>query len=424
MEPATSFKTQVLENGVEVIGQPMAGVESAAIGILVGTGARDEQPAHFGISHFMDQILFRGTEHLDARQLSERFDALGISYEAWAGLEMTLVSAVLLGDRVPAALDLLADVIRFPAFPEDAIESVRALLVQELRQREDQPAQKIMDLLRQRFFAGSALGHDILGTEETIQEIDRDALLGYWRNRYTANNMVISIAGKFEWSELLEQLERLTANWLQGSGRMVMHEPTPRTGIDVIERDTSQEHICFGFPAVAMPDPHYYAAALFAQALGGSSHSRLFQEVREKRGLAYAVQARVDGMEKTGMYRVYVGTSPERAHESVEVVMEEIAKAQESGLAEDELNLSKTRLKSQLVMRSESTSSRMISNLRSWWFEQKLYSLEDIRERIDRVTRAEIFELIQQLDIAHNLAAAALGPRTEQDLFGRVLARS
>jgi predicted Zn-dependent peptidase len=369
-------------------------------------------------------MLFRGTEHLDARDLSERFDALGISYEAYAGLEMTLVSAVMLGDKVPVAVDLLADVLRYPAFPQDAVENVRALLLQELRQREDQPAQKVMDVLRQSFFAGSPLGHDVLGTEETIRSIDRDALLGYWRDRYTANNVIISIAGKFDWPALVDQLERVTSTWFQGAGRMLLHEPQPRAGITLIERDTNQEHIGFAFPAVAVPDPYYYAAALFAQALGGSSHSRLFQEVREKRGLAYAIQARFDGLERTGLFRVYVGTSAERAHESVEVIVDELAKVQESGLTQEELDLSKTRLKSQLVMRSESTSSRMVSNLRSWWFEQQLYSLEQIRDRVDRVTLQEIADLVQRLDITHHLAAVALGPRSEQELFGRVLAPS
>lgn len=186
----------------------------------------------------------------------------------------------------------------------------------------------------------------------------------------------------------------------------------------------TQENIGFAFPGVPIGDPHYYAAALFSQALGGSSNSRLFQEVREKRGLAYAVQARFDGLEKTGLFRIYVGTSVERAHESVEVILREIRSAQDSGITQDELNLSKTRLKSQMVMRSESTSARMVANLRTWWFEQTLRGLDEIKERIDAVTVDEIRDLLQSLDISANLGAVALGPRTEQELFGSVLAQS
>ena len=424
MEPADVFMTELLDSGVQVVGQPMPGVESAALGILVGTGARDEQPPEFGVSHFTEQMLLRGTEHLDARQLSEQLDGLGISYDTSAGLEMTLVSAVLLGDKLPAAVDLLSDVVRYPAFPQDALESVRTLQLQELRQREDQPAQKVMDTLRQQFFAGSPVGHDVLGTEETVSALSRDELVRYWADRYTANNMVISVAGNFDWTALVQQLTRLTRAWPSGRERMLMHAPEPKTGHMVIERDTTQENMGFAFPGVPIADPHYYAAALLSQALGGSSNSRLFQEVREKRGLAYAVQTRFDGLEKVGLIRVYVGTSAERAHESVDVVMQELERVQREGITADEIRLSKTRLKSQLVMRSENTSSRMMANVRSWWFEQKLYSLQEIKDRIDRVTVEEILELVQRLEITRNLAVVALGPRSEQELFGRILAKS
>jgi predicted Zn-dependent peptidase len=330
----------------------------------------------------------------------------------------------MLGDRVPAALDLLADVVRFPVFPAEAVGNVRTLLLQELRQREDQPAQKAFDAARQRLFAGSPLSHDVLGTEETIETLDRDDLMAYWQDRYTANNMVVSIAGNFSWEEVTDQLERITASWPQGRGRMVMHEPRPHAGVGVIRRDLAQENIGIAFPAVPYSDPHYYAAALFAQALGGSSNSRLFREVRERRGLAYAVQARFDGLEKAGLVRIYVGTSAEQAHESVEVILEELRKVEQTGITEEELRLSKTRLKSQLVMRSESTSARMMSNLRSWWFEHKLHSLHEVRDEIDHVTVEEITALVQSLQITANLAAVGLGPRSEEELFGGVLARS
>lgn len=424
MEQNDVFVSSLLESGVQVVGQPMQGVESAAIGILIGTGARDEEPSEYGVSHFTEQTLFRGSEHLDARQLSDRLDSLGISYDSSAGLEMTLVSAVMVGDRVPAAIDLLADVIRFPAFPEEAVENVRALSLQELRQREDQPAQLVMDTLRQKLFAGSPLSHDVLGTQESIRSLHRDDLLSYWADRYTANNMIISIAGNFDWDAAVEQLGRITASWPSGAGRMVMQAPATQVGITVAQRETAQENIGFAFPGLSVTDPHYYAAALLSQALGGSSNSRLFREVRDKRGLAYAVQSRFDGFEKTGLFRIYVGTSAERAHESVAVVLEELRKLEAGGITEDELRLSKTRLKSQMVMRSESTSGRMAANLRSWWYEGRLRGLAEISERIDHVTVDEILNVLQTLHVTDNLSVAALGPRSEDELFGDIMART
>ena len=424
MDGTGEFFSGRLESGIEVVGQPMAGVESAAIGFLIGAGARDETEPNFGVSRALEQMLFRGTARMDARAISESFDALGVSYDSSAGVEMTLVSAVLLGTRLPQALALLVDCVRRPSFPADAIESVRALQLQEIRQREDRPAQKVMDALRRQFFLGSPVANDVLGSEESVDRLSRDVIAAYWQDRFIAPNIVISVAGNFEWDAVFEQLQQLTSGWPSAGRRSDVPEPTPRAGISVLYKDSSQENIGFVFPGVAVSDPRYYVAALVAQALGGSSHSRLFQEVREKRGLAYAVQARFDAMERTGMMRVYVGTSAERAHESVDVVLAELRKLERDGITDDELKLSKTRLKSQLVMRSESTLARMASNLRSWWFEERLYSLADLAERIDAVDGPAVDDLVSSIGITQHLTAVALGPRGEDELFGSVLTTS
>ncbi|MGH2444334.1 MAG: M16 family metallopeptidase, partial [Chloroflexota bacterium] len=409
---------------IQVVGQPMSGVESVAIGIVLGAGARDEENTKSGLSHFTEQMLFRGTDHLSARELSDRFDRLGIDYDSSAGVEMTLLSAVLVGNRLAEAIDLLADVVRFASFPEDAMDNVRALITQEIRQREDKPGQKVMDLLRQKFFAGSPLARDVLGSEESIGSIQRSDLVAYWRDRYTANNIVISVAGNFVWEPVLAQLRTITAGWPQGSGRMIMDQPATNSGFSAGHRESSQENIGFAFPGVRAGDKYFYAAGLLSQAFGGGSNSRLFREVREKRGLAYAVGSRFDGLEKAGIFRILVGTSGDRAHESVAVIMDELRKIEQEGITEEELRLSKTRLKSQMVMRSESTSARMAANLRSWWFEQRVYGLREVSDLIDSVTLGEIRSLIEGLGITKNLAAVAVGPRSEEELFGAILTRS
>jgi predicted Zn-dependent peptidase len=424
MDGTDEFFSERLESGIQVVGQPMAGVESASIGFLIGAGARDETERNFGVSHSLEQMLFRGTDSKDARQISENFDSLGISYDSSAGIEMTLMSAVLIGNRLPAALDLLVECLRRPSFPADEVESVRALQLQEIRQREDRPAQKVMDALRRQFFRGNPIANDVLGSEETVGALTRDDLQEYWRDRYTAGNIIVSVAGNFEWDSAIRQLQELTADWPADGGRSEPGVPEPHSGRFVLPKESTQENIGFAFAGVPVADSQYYAAALVAQALGGSSHSRLFQEVREKRGLAYAVQARFDGMERAGMMRVYVGTSAERAHESVEVVMQELRKLETDGITDDELRLSKTRLKSQLVMRSESTLARMASNLRSWWFEEKLYTLSEVARRIDEVQVQSVSDLLKRLKITDDMTAIALGPRSEEELFGGVMARS
>jgi predicted Zn-dependent peptidase len=246
----------------------------------------------------------------------------------------------------------------------------------------------------------------------------------YWRDRYTPNNTIISVAGRFDWDPLIQQLERLTEGWETGSGRMRLEAPSLQSTVEVVHRQATQENLGFAFPGVPVTHDDYYALALAIQALGGSSNSRLFQEVREKRGLAYAVQARFDGLEKSGMVRVYAGTTAERAHESVEVIVNELARLAENGITDDELELSKTRLKSQMIMRSESSSARMLSNMRNWWFEGRLRTLQEVKERIDSVTRDQVGNVIASLGIMSNLTAVALGPRTEEELFGGLLAHS
>ncbi len=424
MNGSDEFFSERLDSGIQVVGQPMVGVESASVGFLIGAGARDEMEPTFGVSHSLEQMLFRGTDTKNARQISESFDSLGISYDSSAGIEMTLMSAVLIGNRLPPALELLVDCLRHPSFPEEEMESVRSLQLQEIRQREDRPAQKVMDSLRRQFFRSNPIANDVLGTEETVAALTRDSIAGYWRSRYTANNVVISVAGNFDWDSVVPLLQDLTAGWPSHGGRSEPGVPEPHSGTFVFHKVSSQENLGFAFAGVPVADPDYYVAALVAQALGGSSHSRLFQEVREKRGLAYAVQARFDGMERAGLMRIYVGTSADRAHESVEVVLQELRKLETGGITEDELRLSKTRLKSQLVMRSESTLARMASNMRSWWFEEKLYSLADVAQRIDAVDLPAVADLLKRLEITERLTAVALGPRSEEELFGGVMARS
>ncbi|HLJ69334.1 MAG TPA: pitrilysin family protein [Chloroflexota bacterium] len=423
MHEDSAFRSTRLDSGVEVVGQLMGGVESAAVGILVGVGARNEEPPHFGISHFTEQMLFRGTRSLSDRELSDRLDALGVDYDSSAGIEMTLVSGVLLGSKLDRGIRLLADVIGEPAFPEDAMESVRTLLLQEIRQREDRPAQLVLDRLRRDCFAGSPLSHDVLGSEESLQLISREDLLAFWRAHYRGGNVTVSVAGNFRWEDVVGWLEEITGSWQAAVTPDRFDPPAFHSGVSATVRDTSQEHLGFAFPGVAFSDPDYYSSAVLAQALGGGTNSRIHQEVREKRGLAYAAHARFDALQRTGLFRVYVGTSAERAHESVEVVFDELRKLETQSLTVEETNLAKNRLKSSVVMRSESSAARMGANLRNWWFEHRLRSLEDVKAGIEAVDPDQVRSLIRRLDISRNIAAVALGPRTQEELFSGATAR-
>lgn len=410
MAEMDQFLVETLDSGVQVVGQPMEGVQSAAIGFFVGTGARDEAPEQAGVSHLTEALMFRGTKHLSSRELTDRLDSLGVARDSNSGLEMTLFSGVMLGNRLEPALDLFLDVLLCPAFPADDLEAVRALQLQEIAHREDQPAQIVMDRLRRRYFEGSPLSHDTLGTVDTVRSLAKQQVGDYWQERYTANNLLVAIAGSFNWRAVVQQLSRVTAGWAPGAGRMLVHEPDVHPGTAIEEKTTAQENIGFVFPAVAYGDPHYYDAALTSLVLGGGMNSRLFSEVREKRGLAYAVSARCDGLEKAGIIRVYAGTQPDRAHETVDVIRDQLRHLAESGVTDDELRLAKTRLKSQVIMQSESTGTRMMAIARDWWYAQRMRTLRQVREEIERVSIESIHAYLNNARIIQNLALVAIGP--------------
>lgn len=406
----------MLPNGLQIVGQPLAGVQSVATGYLIGTGARDESWEFAGISHLTETTMFRGTDNMSSRELNDQLDRLGVGRSSSSGIELSMFSAVALGNHLLPALEILTDVIRRPAFPADDFEAVRGLQLQEIGQREDQPAQLAMDRMRQLYFSGSRFGNDVLGTRESVSMITRDQVVEYWRARYTPNNVILAVAGKFDWEPLLETVERLTEGWEPGQGRLSLEEPAINPATAVFEMPGAQENLAFAFPGVPNADPMYYPAALVSMVLGGGMNSRLFTEVREKRGLAYSVGARFDGLEKTGFTRVVAGTQPERANETLEVVQAELAKLETHGVTADELELAKTRLKSRVVMNSESTGNRMMAIGRDWWYEQRFRTLAEIRQEIDAVDVEAVSDYLLRIHLTENIGRVAIGPLSASDL--------
>lgn len=412
----SEYYTSNLANGIEVVAEPLPGVQSVAFGFFIGAGARDETWDVAGLSHLTEATMFRGTKRMSSQELTDSLDRLGIVRNSNTGIEMSLFSAIQLGEHVLDSLGILAEVLQEPSFPPQDLEAVRGLQLQEIGQREDQPGQLVMDRARQLFFAGHPAGNDVLGTQESVSSITRDQVLEYWSARYTPNNIVFAVAGRFDWEAVLRKLEAVSEGWKTGSGRALIEEPAVNPAIRVQEETTAQENICMIFPGVPYGDSQYYAAALTSLVLGGGMNSRLATEVREKRGLAYSVGARFDGMEKTGLFRVYAGTQPDRARESVEVMLHELAHLERGGVTDEELDLAKIRLKSRLVMNSESTGNRAMSIGREWWYKRRFRSLREVREEIDAVDLGMIRDLLDRIRLTENVGLVALGPLSAADL--------
>lgn len=410
------YYATTLVSGLQIVAQPLGGVQSAAFAFFLSCGAAQETWEVAGLSHLAESTTFRGTDHRSSRQLNDDLDRLGVGRGSSAGLEMTVFSGVLLGDYLLRALDIFFDVLRSPSFPPEDLEAVRGLQLQEIGQRNDQPAQLAMDRARQIYFAGSPLGNDVLGTPESVMSLSRERVISNWREACRPNGVILAVSGRFEWEELLSQVNRLSAEWDRGNDRMSFPPPAINPAFTVQNIESAQESLCIVFPGVAHGDPHYYPAALTSLVLGGGMNSRLFTEVREKRGLAYSVGARFDGMETTGLIRVYAGTQPERARESVDVIRAELEKLERKGVTAGELELAKTRLKSRLIMNSESTGNRVMAIGRDWWYQQRFRNLYVIRDEIDAVNVEQVDAFLRSIHLNENLGLFALGPLSSAEL--------
>ncbi len=412
------FPRHQLGNGLQIIAQPMQGVESASLGYLIAAGARDERPAEAGISHFVESMGFQGTATRSVQELTEAFENIGARYDSGAETEFSGYSASVLGRNLAPALELITDVVLHPGFVPDELPKARDRILQEIAQLEDEPMRKVLDLLRREYFKGHPLGNDVVGTAETVAAITRDDLQEYWQRQYTAGNVVLAVAGKLDFDALVRQVEDLCAAWPSGQSAPMPPVPPPQRHATVVHKDSAQQHIGLGFPAVAVGSDDYYAMALLAATLGGSMNSRLFLEVREKRSLAYGIGAYFTPLKETGFVRIYAGTVPEKADQTVAVILDELGKLEDDGVTEDELWRAKTLLKSNVIMRSESTGVRRRTIATSWWYERRVRTLEEIKERIDAVTTADVKRLAGSLGMTTNVVLTAVGPRSEEELTG------
>jgi predicted Zn-dependent peptidase len=414
---AAAFPTHRLANGLQIVGQPMAGVQSAALGFMVIAGSRDETAADSGIAHFVESIAFQGTQHRDARSLTEAWEEIGARYGASAGTEYSWYSAQVLGRNLEPALELLADVLCWPGFPEDEVPKVQSRLVQEIAQMEDQPMSLVGELMARTYFADHPLGNSVHGTRESIAAIDVPALQRFWSRQYAPNRTILAVAGRIDFDAVVGKAERLLGDWPAGEPEPTLPPFAPAKRLATMARESNQQHIALAAPAVTVNDPEYYTGLIMGDILGGGMNSRLFEEVREKRGLAYGVGASVNALKSTGLLRVYCGTTPEKAHESVKVIAAELRRLADEGVTEDELRLAQTSLKSSIVMRNESAGARRTVIGTQWWMRGAVRTLEETRREIEAVTVERVNALARRLAPADNLTLVTIGPRAAEELM-------
>jgi predicted Zn-dependent peptidase len=405
-----------LDSGQRVITERLTHVRSVAIGYWIGAGSRDERNGKAGVSHFIEHLLFKGTSSYSAQEIAEIFDRLGGELNAATSREHTVVYARVPDERLETAVDVMSDMVFCPLFAE--LDAEREVVLEEIAMYEDTPQDYVHDLIAAAVFGNRPLGRPVVGTAEVISSISRRSVAAYHRAMYVPGNVVVAAAGNLNHNRLLELLERAERKQAEAPARASrVRSPlvrTPAPGIRFERKDTEQYHVCVGAPGISRSDRRRFAASVLDNILGGSASSRLFQEIREKRGMAYSVYSFASQYTDTGQIGFYVGTREENLTACLEIAAAEIADVAAGNLAEAELERAKENLKGRIMLSMESTSNRMTRLGRSVITDTEILSLPRIIAEIDAVELDAISELAGVLLAEERLSAAGIGPSEER----------
>jgi predicted Zn-dependent peptidase len=393
--------------GVRVVTEEVPSVRSVALGLWVRTGSRNETPPQAGISHFLEHLLFKGTARFSAIEIAEKLDGLGASVNAATGKETTHLHARFLDEHTEEVFDLLAEMLLAPTYPE--IDSERDVVLEEIAMYEDEPQDRVHDILAEAVFGEHPLGRRVLGEAEVISSVPVPDIEAYRSARYTGANIVVGAAGNVDHAQIAELSQRLVSPPAAGTNGQAAVKPEDTARLCFYEKDTEQYHICFGAPGITRDDERRYALAVLDSIFGGSSSSRLFIEVREKRGLAYSVGSYSEQYTDSGLIASYVGTREDNVEEACSIIGAELARLRSEPVSTQELARAKENVKGRLVLTSESTAARMTRISRATLFGLPIDSLDEMLAKVDAVTVDDLTALAQELYRPECLSAACVG---------------
>ncbi|GBQ22260.1 processing protease M16 family [Acetobacter estunensis NRIC 0472] len=401
------IQTTRLPSGLTVVTERMERVETVSFGAYVATGTRDERPEENGVSHFLEHMAFKGTTSRSAARIAEEIENVGGHINAYTAREQTAYYVKLLKGDLGLGIDIIGDILSHSTFLPEEVERERGVILQEIGQANDTPDDIIFDHFQETAFAGQPMGLPTLGTESLIREMSRDTLMGYMRAHYTADNMIVAAAGNLHHDDVVERVSRHFADL--PSGKKMPRVTSHYTGGEYRkEKELDQAHILLGFPSVPYGDADYHAALLLSTLLGGGMSSRLFQEIREKRGLVYSVYSFITPFLDGGLFGIYAGTGKEEARELLPVTLDELAKVQQA-ITTPELTRARAQLKSSLLMSLESTGSRCEQIARQLQIFGRLIPIAETVAKIDAVTPDDISRVARRIFRAQP-TLACLGP--------------
>ena len=403
-------RVTTLDSGVRVVTEHMDSVRSVALGFWIGTGSSAEDEPEAGLSHLIEHMLFRGTARYGSLEIDQIFDAMGAELNAGTGKETTSVYARVLDVHLPEALDVIADMVWRPRFAEDDLVNERQIVLEEIAMYEDDPQDKVFDVLGEAVFAGHPLGRAIIGRSEVVAGTPPEGLRAFHAERYVPGNVVVAAAGSVDHDDLVARIERAQVERVGAAVPALVAPPSPTPAqVRFLRKDTEQVHVCLGGPGIARDDERRYALRVLDTILGGTSSSRLFQEVREKRGLAYSVYSFQSLFAGTGQIGLYLGTRPDNLGAALRVVGDELGRVREDPATAEELDRAKENVKGRIVLGLESTAARMNRLGSSLLAGLPLFTVDEIIERIDAVTHEDLVELASELLAPERLSAAGIG---------------
>jgi predicted Zn-dependent peptidase len=413
------YDLTTLPNGLRVISQDMPSISSVAIGCWVDTGSRDEDPIEAGASHFLEHLLFKGSDEWSARRISEAFDAVGARHNAFTSKEYTAYWARMRDADLPMGVEILAEMLQCPAFRQAEIDSERHVVLEEINMNEDDPTDVAHEQFITALWGDHPLAPPILGTPESITDMTRDTIYGYWNRRYSPRSTVVAVAGRIDHGALLSLVEDRFGSWSGEELDRTIAEPTTNAKVSVRRRDTEQAHLVLGSPAFPRDDERRFALTVVDHILGGGMSSRLFHEIRETRGLAYAIHSFRLPFQDTGATAIYVGTTPSQADEVLTLIRAELDKLMEKGITEDELERAKGHVQGSLALSNEDANSRMNRLGRDEITEVEHLGVDETVERIGRVTPEDVVA-VAKAAYGGPYVLGAVGPFDDDDLAAHV----
>ncbi|MDH3248046.1 MAG: insulinase family protein [Acidimicrobiia bacterium] len=409
------YQLTTLPNGLRVITEKMSGIRSVAVGCWIDTGTRDENSNEAGASHFLEHLLFKGSEDLSAREISERFDAMGAESNAFTSKDHTCFWARLLDEDLPDGLGMLSEMLQRPAFRSHEIDAERQVVIEEINMAEDDPSDVAFELFMAAVFDGHPLEAPVLGTRESIRGMTRDDIHGYWKRRYGAGSVVVALAGSVDHDDVVGQVGGLFGEW---SGDPLDHEYAtihPGATVRLVERDTEAAHVILGGSGIDRADDRRWAFDVLNLVLGGGMSSRLFTSIREERGLTYSVYSFKTSYADAGTWGVYAGTTPDQVDTVMDLIHTELDAVVADGITLGELDRAKGAMRGSLALAMEDASSRMVRLGRAEMIGFEHLSVDERIERVEAVTLEDV-RTVAETVLAGPKVLGAVGPFDAADL--------